>query len=142
MLEGISVVDIFKEYLSLLKDDGMGVNSPLFHRASAKSYGFEKHPIGKNQFDVISKSIALDLKKENSEEYTTHCYRRTGASILASLGASNEEIRVMGDWKSSDVATHYIRDSGLEREKIVKKTLGIPEETQNVHCEVGRYLLL
>lgn len=138
MLDNVSVADIFREYLSLLSDDGLGINSPLFHKASKAYYGFETSPIGKNNFDTISKMIAIDLNKENSNQYITHCYRRTGASILASMGASNEEIRVMGDWKSSDVATHYIRDSGMEREKIVKKTLAIPEETKNSRFDIGR----
>ena len=71
----------------------------------------------------MSRRTAADLGKTNPKSFTTHTYRRSGASILAALGASNEELRQMGDWKSPQVAARYVEEAGTNKEAILRKTL-------------------
>ena len=89
-------------------------------------YADERAVIGKNQLDELSKEIAQTLETDDYERYTTHTYRRSGATILASLGANNEETRLMGDCKSPQVAVRYVADSDVPRQNTLRKAPDVP----------------
>ena len=76
--------------------------------------------IGKNTFDKLAREIAVELGKEDPKGYTTHSFRRSGATILAALGLSNEELWLIGDWKSPQVAVRYVDEAGTNKEAILK----------------------
>jgi len=109
----------------LIDVNSNGSCSPLFRRPSKKYYSYDDAAVGKNHFDTLSKQIAKDLGKDDFESYTTHSYRRTGATMLATMGASNEELRLMGDWISPQVASHYVQDADVNKERILHKTLNL-----------------
>lgn len=121
----MDVKQIYVDYLGLLKGRNASMDAYLFHRPLKTAYGYTGAVIGKNQFNELSKEIAQTLEKDDYQRYTTHTYRRSGATILASLGANNEEIRLMGDWKSPQVAARYVADSDVPRQNILRKALDL-----------------
>jgi integrase len=70
-----------------------------------------KQNIGENMIAKVPKEIATYLKKPHPEEYTSHCFRRTAATILAESGASLPELKIAGSWNSSTTAESYISTS-------------------------------
>jgi hypothetical protein len=74
--------------------------------------------IGSNTIGAIPHAIAAYLGKTNPKEYTGHCYRRTGATILANSGLSLLELKQAGGWRSSTVAEGYINESDASKRKI------------------------
>jgi hypothetical protein len=75
-------------------------------------------PMGSNTIGAIPQAIATYLGKTNAKEYTGHCYRRTGATILANSGVSLLELKQAGGWRSSTVAEGYINESDVSKRKI------------------------
>ena len=131
----ISIIDIFREYLTLITGDGMGLSGPLFCRVNKAKNGYVGSVIGKNTFDKLAREIAAELGKENPKGYTTHSFRRSGATILAALGLSNEELRQMGDWKSPQVAARYVDEAGTNKEAILKKAFQLsPVKDRKRNC--------
>jgi hypothetical protein len=72
---------------------------------------------GKNTISKVSFRLAQLLDIENPEAFTGHCFRRTGASLLANGGASLLELQRAGRWKSSSVAQQYVDESALDRNR-------------------------
>ncbi len=82
----------------------------------------------------MSQDIARWLGKspEEAKKYTAHCWRRTGATFVAESGASLQQVKLAGGWKSDAIAGTYIDNS--ER---MKRTISIQhtEERQSSHDE-------
>ena len=74
--------------------------------------------IGKKKIGGVPKEIATYLGLSNPEMYTGHCFRRSGATLLADSGADITTIMRFGEWKSSTVAAGYIEDSLGNKRKI------------------------
>lgn len=74
--------------------------------------------IGKNMIANVPKEMAKFLKLPNPESYTGHGYRRTGTTIAANNGASLEELKRIGDWKSTAVCERYIQESVGHKRKL------------------------
>lgn len=70
-----------------------------------------KCPIGVNKIAEVPRRVASFLKKESPNLYTGHCFRRTGACILAEQGLSVTMIKNAGDWQSTTVAEGYVDNS-------------------------------
>lgn len=70
-----------------------------------------KQPLGIKFFENVCKEIAVYLNLEENTRYTSHSLRRTGATFLAENGASIEEIKNYGRWKSTTVMEGYINKS-------------------------------
>uniref|UniRef100_A0ABD2W2N0 Tyr recombinase domain-containing protein n=1 Tax=Trichogramma kaykai TaxID=54128 RepID=A0ABD2W2N0_9HYME len=58
----------------------------------------------------------MDLK--DPKLYTGHCYRPTGASLLAESGADFAQVKQLGGWMSDKVCYGYIENSMRNRQKI------------------------
>ena len=54
---------------------------------------------------------------DHPEEYTGHCFRRTGTTLLSNSGAPMI-IKQLGGWKSDTVAQLYVADSLENKNKI------------------------
>ena len=67
--------------------------------------------IGIHKFESIPREIASYLDLEKVEEYTTHAFRRTSATVLADAGADNLALKRHGGWKSDAVVQGYIEES-------------------------------
>lgn len=64
--------------------------------------------IGKNSIAAMPKKIAEYLNLPHSQLYTGHGLRRTSTTVLADAGASIEQIKRHGGWKSNTVAESNI----------------------------------
>lgn len=73
--------------------------------------GITDKPIGKTFFSKLPCEVAIFLKKENPQEFTGHCLRRTGATLLADSGVTIVELQRWGRWKNASVAQRYVDKS-------------------------------
>jgi hypothetical protein len=71
--------------------------------------------VGKNTLASYPKLVAEFLGLENSEQYTVHCLRRTGATILADRGVSKITLKRAGRWTSDSVCDGYIAESSISK---------------------------
>lgn len=55
--------------------------------------------------------------------YTGHCFRRSGATILADTGADTLTVKQFGGWKSTTVMESYVEQSLARKEEIGKTIL-------------------
>ena len=95
-----------------------------------------KQPMGINTIGNVGKDVAkyLGYSDKDVEQFTGHCFRRTGATILAECGASVSTLKIAGNWKSSTVAEGYINNSNRMKRNIASAfnvTDGIVDVVQN-----------
>lgn len=62
--------------------------------------------------------MATFLNLPEVEKYTSHCIRRTSATVYADSGASEAELMRLGKWKSRVVAEGYYEDSIVNKTKV------------------------
>jgi hypothetical protein len=89
--------------------------------------------IGKNTLAKFPSERAKSLGRDKFEEYTGHCFGRTGATILADSGVDKLTLKRAGRWKSDSVCEGYIeesKDSKLNISKIISH-----KETESLHRE-------
>lgn len=87
--------------------------------------------IGEHPISQVSKDVAKFLGISNWEEYTFHSFRSTSATVLADNGATIENIKRHGDWKSQSACEGYIRKSKknkIDNAKMLSKE-EVSEET-------------
>lgn len=71
-------------------------NGRFFRKLSLSKSGVIKathQVIGKHKLAGIGKTIAQTLGLEDWQKYTGHCWRRTGATLMANAGLSLAQIR-------------------------------------------------
>ena len=74
--------------------------------------------IGINKIYEIPRIIATYLKLNDPKKYTGHCYRRTGATLLAESGADFSKVKQLGGWVSDKVCHGYVENSIHNRQTI------------------------
>ena len=86
-----------------------------------------KAVVGVNTLAAIPAAIARLLKKPDSEcvKFTGHCYRRTGASILAESNCTLLELKQAGGWNSTTVAEHYIQASLVSKRVVARRATSV-----------------
>ncbi len=70
--------------------------------------------------------MAKFLGLDSPESYTGHCWRRTAATNAADNGASEEDIKLIGHWKSAKVAKSYVDDSVAAMTRMARLTTPRP----------------
>jgi len=119
---GWDVVENLKRYLSFIPETGA-----LWRNvAPCQRERMNVNACGDSVFDSVCSKMATLLKLPNPEKYHSHSMRRTGASLLAMNGGSEQQIKSMGNWKSSTVANRYIDTSALSMQKS-GKVISMPE---------------
>jgi len=74
-------------------------------------------PLAASSVDCVAFKMAVKLGKSNPSLFHSHSLRRTGATLLAMAGRTEEDIMSMGNWTSSSAAKRYIEDSMLTKRK-------------------------
>jgi hypothetical protein len=67
--------------------------------------------IGVNTIAEYPKKIATYLQLPYCNEFTSHAFRRSAATIYADSGASISQLKGGGGWKSSSAAELYVNES-------------------------------
>jgi hypothetical protein len=75
-----------------------------------------KQFIGKHTNGSYPRLIATELSLENLEQYTSHCFRRSAATIFANSGCSLMQLKMTGGWKSDTIAQSYLAQSSLQQQ--------------------------
>lgn len=71
--------------------------------------------IGMNRLKCHTKEIAAFLQLPEPEKYTSHSGRRTAATFLANKGATNVQIKNIGEWTNMTTANGYIAHNDTMR---------------------------
>jgi len=71
----------------------------------------ESRTLAPTTIEGIPAKLAYSLKLKDWRSYHSHSLRRTGATLLAIMGRTEEQIKVMGNWTSSAAASRYIDTS-------------------------------
>jgi len=70
--------------------------------------------IGKNMLKNYGKAIAKWMNKDDFNNYTGHCFRRTSATLAADHGLTLPQIKTLTGHKSDSVAQQYIDRSNVQ----------------------------
>ena len=134
-IEEINTNAILDEYLSL-RSQVIVKEDPLFIRPSTKRYGYDSMVIGKNQFSKMAIDIARTHGKPNPETYTSHTFRRSGATALVEGGATAEELKIIGNWKSIQVPTAYVSENKVCKSRIIRENMNVsPKKNRRQQIE-------
>jgi hypothetical protein len=77
-------------------------------------------PLGEHLIAESSKEIAKFLKLNKPEEYTSHTYKHSTATLMANNNCSVIQLANAGNWKSEKVAKSYIQDSKPAKRKVAE----------------------
>lgn len=78
-------------------------------------------PLGINSIGGVPRNIASYLNLADPEGYTSHCFRRTSATIYADCGATEAELMRFGKWKSPSAPRGYVDDSVANKTKVANQ---------------------
>ncbi len=96
----------------------------IFRSLNPLTRKFSKSFIGKNTLGKIPREIANSLGLEDSENFTGHCFRRSGATILADSGVNKITLKRAGRWKSDTVCDGYVEESRHSKIQIASAIAG------------------
>ena len=83
---------------------------------NARNNGVYSQGKSKNQMAQWGKNLAREiLGKDDADEYTGHCWRRTGATCLADEGITEIALKRAGHWSSAKTALGYVNQSTKAR---------------------------
>ena len=107
MFFGWDLMDNLKKYLSFIPSKG-----PLWRAVPP----FPKQvcdckALARSTIDAVAMKMARVLDLPEVSLYHSHSLRRTGATLMAIGGRTEEQIKVMGNWTSSSAASRYIDTS-------------------------------
>ena len=90
--------DIIQEYFKALPET---MKKGKFFKSARKE--FINSNVGINKIKTVGIEIAKALELENPEQYTGHCFRRSGATHFANQGASTKMLKRKGRWHSDSM---------------------------------------
>jgi len=104
---GWNLLDNLKKYLACIPSSG-----PLWRRIPpSPKNALDFAPLASSTVDSTPTKMASKLKLPNPLAYHSHSLRRTGATLLAIAGRSEEQIKTMGNWSSASAVIRYIENS-------------------------------
>lgn len=112
--ERLCALAIFDKYKSFFTEES--IEGRLFRKF--RNNKPTKQPLGYHYFEKVARSIATFLQIENSEKYTSHSFRRSAATIISNNGATVEQIKSFGRWKSTTVMEGYLENSDQNKKKL------------------------
>lgn len=124
-------ITVIREYTSRFPSDYKG---PLFHKLKNDLTPILAVRIGENTLGEFAKKIALDLNKQDHEKYTSHSFRRSGATFLADAGASLLTLKQAGGWRSDTVAQQYVQKSAV-MERTIAEALQVNTTSREIRSE-------
>jgi hypothetical protein len=80
-----------------------------------------KQVVGVNTIAEVGKDIAKWLQRDDYTNFTAHCFRRSGSTLMANSLISKPLLQVAGNWKSDKAAEKYIAESEETKTEIANK---------------------
>lgn len=111
----VNLCELWNKYCSCFNKEAQ--NGRLLRRIT-KSLQGSKQNVGVHTIGSVPKEIAEFLQLRNPNEYTSHCMRRTGATLMADNGADTLAIMRAGGWQSRTVAEGYVAESQASKIEI------------------------
>jgi integrase len=105
--------------------------SGRFFRTIGKNGKPTKAGMGKNTLSSIPSEVAFFLGLSEYENYTGHCFRRSGATILADSGVNKITLKRAGRWKSDSACDGYIEESKDSKIQIASAISGFSNVKQD-----------
>lgn len=93
-------------------------------------------PIGRHTIGQVPSIIATCLNLENPKGYTGHSFRRSSATLLSESGATMQQIKQLGRWRSDLIAAGYIENSINNREVIYNGIINESKKNKNSSLEI------
>jgi hypothetical protein len=88
---------------------------------------FINQNFGYHSIESIPRILAtkcLNISQEDSLSFTSHSFRRSGATILAEAGATDRQIATVGAWGSSKIVSEYVDRATTNLAALTGKILG------------------
>ncbi|KAJ8671691.1 hypothetical protein QAD02_002950 [Eretmocerus hayati] len=83
--------------------------------------GYINQPAGKETIGAVPCDVATFLNLPNPTSYTSHCVRRSAATIYATTGITDLELEDFGKWKNLSSAQIYTVDTDFSRVKAANR---------------------
>ncbi|KAJ8665745.1 hypothetical protein QAD02_007407 [Eretmocerus hayati] len=109
--------DIVKRYLTARAH----IENPRFFLSYRKSCGYIDQPAGKETIGAVPSDVATYLNLPEPYRYTSHCVRRSAATIYATTGITDLELQNFGKWKNLSSAQIYTVDTDFARDNAAAK---------------------
>ena len=103
---------MLEAYQEMLPTDRRLPGVFITYRVNKEGKGtFIHSQLGQNSISKFGIEAATFLGLSNPESYTGHCWRRTSATAMADAGASIEQLKTAGRWRSTTAAEGYLANS-------------------------------
>ncbi len=79
--------------------------------------------MGIHKLGTFAKALANEIGLDNVDDFSSHSFRHTAATVGAESGLSEDQLKVGGGWQSLNVAKGYIQNSKMNSETITSKVL-------------------
>jgi integrase len=87
--------------------------------------------VGENKLASLASEVAYFNNLPNARTYTSHCFRRTGATTLANAGASAHEISKHLGHSHLGTAMHYVAESAVAQSRSSERLAGVAAPTSS-----------
>lgn len=118
-----------KDYISLRPNDQEFSDRFFIHYTKGRC---TRQPMGRHKIAEVPKNIATYLNLDDAPRFTGHCFRRTSATLLSESGATMQQIKQLGRWRSDIIAQGYIEHSIRNKELIYN---GIIHESNGINIQ-------
>lgn len=119
-------VAMYTEYLEKIGED-IELERVFLRMENGK---VQNRALGKNYLADISKEAARFLGLASPDSYTSHTWRRSGATMLAESGVSTEGLRQYGGWKNAATAQIYIESTANNKKRLAETVLDSTSPTK------------
>lgn len=109
-------VEILSRYM-----ESFEVKSGRFFRKLKNDLKPAQQPIGQNTISSYPQKIAEFLQLPESDKFSSHSIRHSGATILSDDGATILQLQQAGGWESSAIAQSYVEEGTHSRLQIARR---------------------
>jgi len=128
---GWNLLENIKTYLKFIPSEGPLWRCIAPHPKENKEAA-ESRVLAPSTIDGIPAKLTFSMKLKDWRNYHSHSLRRSGATLLAIMGRTEEQIKVMGNWTSSAAASRYIDTS----EVTLRTNAGAIALDENFRCSL------
>jgi site-specific recombinase XerD len=131
-------INKFKTYVNCFRREDQ--NGRFFRYLNVTMNG-TKANIGENSLGRFPSKIAKFLGLENPDEYTSHSFRRSSATMLVENGATLPQLKQHGGWKSDSAANVYIVNSSRMQTQTAAAFATEERQTENTPSDSNKTIV-